>query len=196
MKRLLNPLLPPIILAPDGAGGGGAPPGEFPLEDWITRLNETGKKDRKAVVEELSKALGITTGDAYKKLKEAGWDPKTSSDKNFINKDTPPAAGERPAAGEHPEPEKSKGPDGTQPESSAAAAGGNPPPVPTKDLPPKPAETFSVTLRHKTPHPHYRRAGLLLTNQFKSYTVTAEQRTALKKDAWVEFQEPAGRDKA
>ncbi|MDR1373796.1 MAG: hypothetical protein LBJ24_02370 [Treponema sp.] len=139
MKRVL------FFLAPDGAGGGGDPPGDTPLGDWIKRLNETEKKGRGAVVEELAKALGVKPGEAVKKLKEAGWDPKTA--------------------------------DG-RPDSSA---GGNPPPKPK-------AETFSVTLRHKTPYPRYRRAGIVLTNQFIPYAVTEEQRAALERDTWVEFQ--------
>ena len=166
-------------MAPDGAGGGGAlvPP----LEDWIKRLNGADKKDRKAIVEELAKALDVKIGDAYKTLKEAGWDPK-NNDKTFINNGSPPAAGERPMAGESPAPDTSQASVDTQPGSSAntegPAVGG-----------------ITVALRHTTPYPHYRRAGLLLTNRWKSYAVTAEQLGVLKKDAWVEFQESAGPDK-
>ena len=47
----------------------------------------------------------------------------------------------------------------------------------------------AVTIRHKTPHPRYRRAGLVLTDQFKPYEVTADQLEALKKDSWVEIKE-------
>jgi hypothetical protein len=50
-----------------------------------------------------------------------------------------------------------------------------------------PEKKEAVTLRHKTPHPHYRRAGLVLTNQFKTYDVTEGQLAILKKDAWVEI---------
>jgi hypothetical protein len=172
MKRLYTFLLPLLLRAPDGAGGGGAPVEEIPLEEWIKRLNEAEKKNRNAIVGELAKALGIKTGEAYKKLNEAGWDPKTGNDKNF-NNDTPPAAGERPGHG------TSALPDGTQPGPSAKAGG--------------PAVGgVTVTLRHRTPYPHYRRAGLLLTGQFKSYTVTAEQRAALQADTWVEFQRISG----
>ena len=45
----------------------------------------------------------------------------------------------------------------------------------------------TVSLRHKTPHPRYRRAGLVLTDQFNPYEVTAEQLEKLKKDPWVEI---------
>jgi hypothetical protein len=134
MKRLYNFLLPLLLWAPDGAGGGGAPPGEPPLGDWIKRLNEAEKKDQRAIVEELAGTLGIKTGAAYKKLKDAGWDPKNNS-KTIV--------------------------------------GG-----------------VTVTLRHKSPYPLYRRAGLLLTSQWKAYGVTAEQLAALQNDAWVEIQNP------
>ncbi|MDR1286767.1 MAG: hypothetical protein LBK08_04075 [Treponema sp.] len=140
MKRLYNFLLPLLFCAPDGAGGGSASPGEIPLEGWIKRLNEAEKKNRNTVVGELAKALGIKTGEAYKKLKEAGRDPKNAP-------------------------------------------------------PPPPVKTFSVTLRHKTPYPGYRRAGIVLTNQFKPYTVTAAQLAALKTDTWVEVQETGEPDK-
>jgi hypothetical protein len=124
------------FMAPDGGGGGEAPSGGVPLADWIIRLNEAEKRDRQAIVEEMAKALGLKTGEAYKKLKGAGWNPKGDS-----GKDQTPQA-----------------------------------------------ETFPVKLRHKTPHPHYRRAGLVLTGQFKPYEVTGDQLETLKKDTWVEIE--------
>jgi hypothetical protein len=152
-------LLAQVFLAPDGGGGGGSPPasGE-PLADWIKRLNEAEKKDRKAIVEEMAKALGLKTGDAYQKLKDAGWDPKGGG--------APPA--------------------GNTPPMSPDPAAGTPSAPP--DPPGPPAKTFPVKLRHKTPHPHYRRAGLVLTGQFKPYEVTGDQFEILKKDAWVEIE--------
>jgi len=45
----------------------------------------------------------------------------------------------------------------------------------------------SVTLRHKTEYPRYRRAGLVLTQKPETYEVTEEQLAALKKDKWVEI---------
>lgn len=45
----------------------------------------------------------------------------------------------------------------------------------------------SVSLRHKTEYSHYRRAGLVLTNQFKPYEVTEKQLEILEKDPWVEI---------
>ena len=156
-----------IFMTPDGAGGGGSS-GGVPLEDWIKRLNGAGTKDRKAIVEELAKALDVKIGDAYKTLKEAGWDPK-NNDKTFINNDTPPAAGERPdhVAGQ----EKGNTQPGSSVNTEGPAVGG-----------------VTVALRHTSPYPHYRRAGLLLTNQWKPYAVTAEQLSVLKADKWVEFQ--------
>ena len=133
-----------IFMAPDGAGGGGSS-GGVPLGDWIKRLNEADKKDRKGIMEELAGALGIKLEDAYKRVKETGWDPKNNT---------------------------------TEPPAGDSARGG-----------------ITVTLRHTSPYPHYRRAGLLLTSQWKPYAVTAEQLAALKADTWVAFQEPAGPDK-
>ena len=46
----------------------------------------------------------------------------------------------------------------------------------------------TVTLRHKTTYPHYRRAGLVLTDQAKPYEVTEDQLAVLEKDAWVEIK--------
>ncbi|MDR2663643.1 MAG: hypothetical protein LBC31_11665 [Treponema sp.] len=88
----------------------------------------------------------------------------------------PPAAGKRPA------PDGVRAPAETQPGPSAAAEG-------------PAAGAVTVVLRHTTPYPRYRRAGLLLTGQWQSYRVTAEQRAALESDQWVEFQkakEPTG----
>jgi hypothetical protein len=130
------------FMAPDGAGGGGLIRGlsleavAGVIEEGIQQLNKAKKEDRKAIVEDIAKALELKTGDVYKKLKEAGWDPKGDGGKD----QTPPA------------------------------------------------ETFPVKLRHKTPHPHYRRAGLVLTGQFKPYEVTGDQLEILKKDTWVEIE--------
>jgi hypothetical protein len=180
-----------FFMAPDGAGGGGGTSGGVPLEEWIKRLNGADRKDWQGMVEELAKARGIKPKDAFKKLKEAGWDPGTNNDKNFIN-DIPPAAGESPGHG------TSALPDDTQPgapaSTGAPATGGNAPPG-SGGTPPVKAETVQVTLRHTSPYPRYRRAGLLLTNQWKACSVTAEQLAVLKADTWVEVQNPAGPDK-
>lgn len=45
---------------------------------------------------------------------------------------------------------------------------------------------ITVTLRHKTEYPAYRRAGLVLKQTPEEFEVTAEQLAVLKKDAWVE----------
>jgi hypothetical protein len=49
------------------------------------------------------------------------------------------------------------------------------------------AGTREVLLRHKTIYPHYRRAGLVLTQAAKLYTVTDEQLAILKADVQVEI---------
>jgi hypothetical protein len=154
MRQVRTFIAPRLFLAPDGAGGGGAPPGEIPLKEWIGRLEAAGEKDRNAVVEELAKTLGVKTGDAYKTLRAAGWNPEGPDDKN-----------------------RDPGKAAKKPQTPAAR------------------KTVQVFLRHKTPHPRYRRAGLLLTNRLRPYAVTAEQLAALKKDSWVEVREAAGPDK-
>ena len=53
--------------------------------------------------------------------------------------------------------------------------------------PPDTGDTQIVALRHTTPYPRYHRAGLALTGEFKSYSVTAGQLEKLKKDPWVEI---------
>ena len=105
------------------------------LLPWIERLNAADKKDREGIVAELSTELNIKAKDAWKLLKEAGFDPK-----------------ENPPAGPQAKQEAKKQP---------------------------------VTLRHKTEYPRYRRAGLVLTGEEKTYEVTEEQLAALKKDKWV-----------
>jgi hypothetical protein len=44
---------------------------------------------------------------------------------------------------------------------------------------------ISVTLRHKTEFPFYRRAGLILKQTAAVFSVTAEELDILKKDPWV-----------
>jgi len=53
---------------------------------------------------------------------------------------------------------------------------------------PETGEHLTAKLRHKTGHPFYRRAGLVLTDQFKAFEVTAEQFAVLERDPWVEIQ--------
>ena len=107
------------------------------LSEWIKRLTSAAKKERHAIVEELSKVLGLSIDDTWKKIQEAG-----------LN-------------------EQGKTPPGPAPE------GDNP--------------KLTVSIRHKTTYPLYRRAGIVLTNLFKPYEVTAKQLTNLKKDPWVEI---------
>ena len=53
-------------------------------------------------------------------------------------------------------------------------------------------KTLSVSLKHKTQYSRYRRAGLVLTNQFKPYEVTEAQLAVLSKDVWIEVEEKKG----
>jgi hypothetical protein len=97
----------------------------------------------------MAKALGIKAGEAWKKLKEAGWDPKAE-----------PQAGP-PTGSESATPEE------------AGITG----------------YLVPVTLRHKSPHAHYRRSGLLLAKTARSFEVTKEQLAVLVNDPWVELVE-------
>jgi hypothetical protein len=50
------------------------------------------------------------------------------------------------------------------------------------------AEPGAVKLRHTTIYPFYRRAGLVLAQKARSFTVTASQLAELEKDVWVEIE--------
>ena len=45
------------------------------LAPWIERLNNAKKDDRNAIVEEMAKENSLKAKDAYKLLREAGFDP-------------------------------------------------------------------------------------------------------------------------
>jgi hypothetical protein len=49
------------------------------LIPWLEKLNKAEKKDRTAVVAEMCKENGLKIGDAWKLLKEAGFDPKADT---------------------------------------------------------------------------------------------------------------------
>jgi hypothetical protein len=129
---------------------------------WVEKLTAADKKDRKALVVEMCRENGIGVGDAWKLLKEAGFDAKAAP--------VPPAD----SAGNATDADKKDG------DKNGPGAG---------DGPKADGEKVSVVLRHKTEFPKYRRAGLVLTRTPATYEVTAEQLAALKKDAWVEFAE-------
>jgi hypothetical protein len=76
----------------------------------------------------------------------------------------PPSAGDTPATppDKPPESEKQEGGDG---------------------------KTITVTLRHKTEYPHYRRAGLVLKQTPQTFSVTEAQLVLLMPDKWVEIIE-------
>jgi hypothetical protein len=56
---------------------------------WIERLDKTPKSERKAVVAELSTKAGLKMGDAWKLLKEAGYNAKSDHPVN-VGADGPP----------------------------------------------------------------------------------------------------------
>jgi hypothetical protein len=83
------------------------------LAPWIEKLTRANPKDRTAIVGEMCKENGLKVGDAWKLLKEAGFDPKAAADKapqggaapdntgaasgNQQAGSTPPAPPEKPA---------------------------------------------------------------------------------------------------
>ena len=150
MKYLFAFLLSQIMLAPDGAGGGGGIAfDDSKIKEFIEQLNKAAKADRPGLIELAAKEGNLPKGDLYKKLKAAGWDPRAKPD----------------------------GKNGSADQQASKA------------------ETTEASMRHKTPHPHYRRAGLVLTNQFKPYPVTATQLEVLQKDSWVEIAKKAADEK-
>jgi hypothetical protein len=166
------------------------------LIPWIEKLNaEHDGKKRNAIVAEMCKAHGVKLGDAYKALKEAGYDPKAA----------PPAAPTLSASKDSNDTPKSEtdatvsnvarsGANGGVPPPNTEGNGTDTPPPDTgdddEDTPPPELETeaekkITVTLRHKTEYPRYRRAGLVLSQKAQSYEVSVAQLAALKKDKWV-----------
>lgn len=78
----------------------------------------------------------------------------------------------------------------TAPEADAALEESTPPEAPEAEDPKPDGENkISVTLRHKTEYPLYRRAGLVLKQTPGEFSVTTEQLEILKKDKWVEAGE-------
>jgi hypothetical protein len=191
------------------------------LDMWIEKLNaEPDGKKRNALMGGMCKENGLKIDEAWKLLKEAGFDPKAvrqdegGGDKPLADGggeppadggDEPPAdGGEEPPAdggGEPPADGGGKPPavGGGEPPAVGggkppavgggkppAVGGGEPPAVGGKE--PESRKT-SVTARHKTEYPYYRRAGIVLSRKAAAYEVTAEQLDALKKDRWVEILE-------
>ncbi|MDR1575716.1 MAG: hypothetical protein LBS37_06900 [Treponema sp.] len=148
------------------------------LAPWIEKLIQAEKKDRNGIVTEMCREHGLNIGDAWSLLKEAGFDPKAAP--GALNPqgsgDTPPAADNTlPDTGIPPLPQEGgntqikEGSGDTSP-----AVEGN---------------KVSVTLRHKTGYPKYRRAGLILSQKPETHEVTETQLAILKKDTWVEVIE-------
>jgi pyruvate/2-oxoglutarate dehydrogenase complex dihydrolipoamide acyltransferase (E2) component len=135
------------------------------LIPWINRLNaEPDGKKRNDIVAELCKEKGIKIGDAWKLLKEAGFDPKAIQG-NTGRTGTNAEAEAKARAAE----EAAKAEAEAKARAEAAAK----------------AETRPAVLRHKTQYPKYRCAGLVLAQKAETYQITAEQSVKLKGDPWV-----------
>jgi membrane protein involved in colicin uptake len=136
------------------------------LIPWISRLNaEPDGKKRNDIVAELCKEKGIKTGDAWKLLKEAGFDPKAIQENPGRTGTNAEAEAKARAAEEAAKAEA---------EAKARAAEEA---VKT--------ETRPAVLRHKTQYPKYRCAGLVLTQKAETYQITAGQSVKLNGDPWV-----------
>jgi hypothetical protein len=114
------------------------------LAPWIEKLTKAAGKDRTTIVGEMCKENGLKVGDAWKLLKEAGFDPKGAPPEGVAAN---PATGTAPAGGEAP-------PDGggeNQPPVPGAGEGeakeggeqpGGTPPATTGDSNPPPPASF------------------------------------------------------
>jgi hypothetical protein len=74
------------------------------LVPWIEKLTRANLKDRTAIGGEMCKENGLKVGDAWKLLKEAGFDPKAAADKapqgGAAPDNTGAASGNTPSADE------------------------------------------------------------------------------------------------
>ena len=106
MKNLLPfmfALLP--VLAPD-AGGSGGSSGTIDLASWIEKLNaEPEGKKRNEIVAGLCKEKSLKIGDAWKLLKEAGFNPQAVSGKAGTESEQDTEAPAEGAGGNPPSPE-------------------------------------------------------------------------------------------
>ncbi|MDR0684745.1 MAG: hypothetical protein LBF83_06425 [Spirochaetaceae bacterium] len=71
------------------------------IAPWIEKLTKVSGKERKVIVGEMCKENGLNIGDAWKLLKETGFDPKVATPAyetpdNTQTCDTPPASKEKP----------------------------------------------------------------------------------------------------
>jgi hypothetical protein len=156
------------------------------LIPWIDRLKaEPDGKKRNTIVAELCKEKGLKIGDAWKLLKEAGFDPKAIAGT--------PGGGETNTAdtniqaGTQADDDTAKIRTGV--ETEAAAKAESEANAKTEAEAAAKAETKPVMLRHKTQYPKYRCAGLILTKKQQCYQITPVQLVKLKGDPWVEIEE-------
>jgi hypothetical protein len=130
-------------------------------------------KERAALIKETAKENGIAEGDLFKLLKETGYNPKAEK------------GTAAPTGAQTPPPQR----DGETQNAGTGATDANLAQTGANGTPP---QTVTVTLRHKTEYPHYRRAGLVLKQTPGEFRVTAEQLAALEKDKWVAIVKGGG----
>ena len=166
--------------------------GNEELTPWVEKLKaEPDGKKRNEIVAELCKEKGLKIGDAWKLVKEAGFDPKA-----------PPDGGQAKIGSEElttwaeklkAEPDKSKrneivadlckekGLKIGDAWKLLEEAGFDPHPSPDGGQDKK----ITVLASHKTEYEKYRCAGLVLTRKAENYLVTEAQLEKLKRDPWV-----------
>ena len=124
---------------------------------WVERIKNAPIAERNVIVAEMAKQNSLKEKDVWKLLRENGFDPKATPQKNQQgDKQDTPQTDQK-----------------IDPQDISKSD--------QKDD----SKKLSVTLRHKTEYPQYRRAGLVLTQKAQTYNVTKEQLAALKKDPWV-----------
>ena len=96
------------------------------LAPWIEKLTKAEPKDRNAVVGEMCKENKLKIGDAWKLLKEAGYDPKA----------TPPADGALQGGDTQGNDQQS----GATPDSTGAASAAGADAQPSGNTPPAPEQ--------------------------------------------------------
>jgi len=136
---------------------------------WVERIKNAPIAERNVIVAEMAKQNSLKEKDVWKLLRENGFDPKATPQKNQQGdkQDTP-------QTDQKIDPQDiSKSDQKIDPQDISKSD--------QKDD----SKKLSVTLRHKTEYPQYRRAGLVLTQKAQTYNVTKEQLAALKKDPWV-----------
>jgi DNA mismatch repair ATPase MutL len=162
------------------------------IAPWLERLNaEPDGKKRNGIVAEMCKEHGLRIGDAWKLLKEAGFDPKSSHNgeqnngeqNNNEQNSSEQNSSEQNNSGQNNSEQNSSeknnsGQNNNEQNSSEQNNSGQ------NSSGQETGET-AILASHKTAYEKYRCAGLVLTKKPENYLVTAEQLKKLQRDPWV-----------